>query len=568
MPSDELPEITTTNDFTEEHKLLKQMLSEFMEGEVVPHTHEIESKSALFQQMKMALSKLAELGILGAEVPEEYGGQAMDKISGAIIAEIISAYGHGSFATTVLAHTGIGTLPILLFGTEEQKRKYLPDLVAGKKIGAYSLSEVDAGSDANAVKAKAVKSEDGTKHLLNGEKKFVTNGGFANIFTVFAKLEGSGLTAFIVEDDYPGAAKGKEEHKMGIQGSSTVELIFKDAEVPVGNLLGEPGKGFKIAVTVLNFGRFKLGAACLGGGRYAFKKAFNYAKERKQFKQPIVNFKVIRHKLARMSAKLYAMESIIYRTAGLLSEPEAGKEFAAECSVVKVACSEMLDHIVDENVQIHGGSGFCEGDPERQYRDSRINRIFEGTNEINTILIPGMILKSAFEGKIPLIAAAKKLQGEILSPSLSSKSQSEDLMEELFKTFCNYRKAVLLASAVNVEKWMAEAKGNPLMLQEVMNSHQIPVYLMGQCMIDIYVVESILAALARNRNELDDARVKIMFNEVMPELERLTREMIVMACEVDTQMTYLAALRRFTKFTPYNMEQLCDFIVKELIKGA
>src|SRR3989344_5354419 len=412
LPSSKLPDIFTVSDFTQEQLMVRDTVRNFVANEIMKDdkiVKRIESKDWGFS--RELLKKLADLGLLGAEIPEEYGGQGLDKVMGAIIAEEIAK--QGSFACTFLAHTGIGTLPIRFFGTEEQKKKYLPKLVSGEWVAAYCLTESGAGSDAGGVKTVAIKNND--FYILNGTKIFVTNGGFADLFIVFAQVKDFGLTAFIVEKSWPSVNVRGEEHKIGIQGSSTASVDFDNVVVPESNLLGETGKGFKIALNILNLGRFKLAAACLGGGRMGLEQSLKYSQERKQFGKSICKFGAIRQKLALMAAKIYAMESVVYRTAGHLEEAigkveandskailKAIEEFVVECSLVKVFCSEALDFIVDENVQIHGGSGFCEGNPERQYRDSRINRIFEGTNEINRLLAVGMLLKKAMTGGLPL----------------------------------------------------------------------------------------------------------------------------------------------------------------------
>ena len=572
LPSDKLPEdIFTVNDLTEEHKLIRQTMREFMANEVLTGTamERIESKDLLLQ--RELLKKLAGLGVLGAEIPEEYGGQGLDKITGAIIAEEIAK--QGSFACTFLAHTGIGTLPIRFFGTEEQKKKYLPKLVNGEWIASYCLTESGAGSDANSANAEAVETESG--FVLNGEKTFVTNGGFADLFIVFAQLKefegGSkwkklGLTAFIVEKNSPGLVIGAEEHKMGIRGSSTATISLNNVLVPKENLLGEPGKGFKIALNILNLGRFKLAAASLGGGRLGLEQALKYSQERKQFGKSICEFGAIRQKLAQMAAKIYAMESVVYRTAGHLEEAigkvdandskavlKAIEEFVVECSLVKIFCSEALDFIVDENVQIHGGSGFCEGSPERQYRDSRINRIFEGTNEINRLLAIGMLLKKATTGSLPLMQAIKQVVGESMIPSMQT--EPEDLVERLTYYLNNAKKAVLLVAGSAYEKYA-------LKLEE----HQILLMALSDCLMNIFVMESSLAALSKNKTDSNSHLVQLIFDDGLFLVERLAREIVSMCADGDTQRTALVMVRRLLKFTPVNKENLSNKIVEGLLR--
>lgn len=571
LPSDKLPEgIFTVNDLTEEHGLIRQTMREFMANEVMTDAaiKRIESKDFGFQ--RELLRKLADLGVLGAEVPETYGGQGLDKIAGAIIAEEIAK--QGSFATTFLAHTGIGTLPIRFFGTEEQKKKYLPKLVSGEWVASYCLTEGGAGSDAGGVKttAKPHLIDDVNRYaetyLLNGEKIFVTNGGFADLFIVFAQLQGVGLTAFIVEKTYPGLIPGKEEHKMGIQGSSTSTITLNDVLVTADNILGEPGKGFKIALNILNLGRFKLAAASLGGGRLGLEQALKYSQERKQFGNPISNFGTIRQKLALMAAKVYSMESVVYRTAGHLEEAigkvdandskavlKAIEEFVVECSLVKVSCSEALDYIVDENVQIHGGSGFCEGSPERQYRDSRVNRIFEGTNEVNRLLLVGMTLKKAATGSLPLMQTVKRVVGESMTSSMQT--ESEDLIERLTYYLNNAKKAVLLAAGLAYDKYNIK-----------LEEHQILLMNLSDCLINIFVMESSLVSFAQNKMDSNARLVQLMFDDCLFLVDRLVKEIITMSAEGDTKITTLAMVRRLLKFTPVNKEELCNQIAEDLIK--
>src|SRR5437588_905830 len=416
---DRQPEdIFTPEDFTEQHQLIAQTTEDFANNEIVPNIERIEKKE--FEVSRALVRKASELGLTSVDIPEEYGGMEMDKVASSIIADRIAK--SGSFSVTWGSHVGIGTLPIVWFGTDAQKKKYLPKLASGEWIGAYALSESSSGSDALNCRARADLAPDGKHYVLNGEKMWITNAGFADVFVVFAKLGGEQFTAFIVERTFTGFSVGAEEHKMGIRGSSTCPLILNDCQVPLENMLGEIGKGHVIAFNILNVGRFKLGAGCVGGARNALQNAIEYAKQRKAFNHPIAEFGLIREKLANIAVGVFAGEAMIYRTVGMidvaLSEIDksgddatreirkAIEEYAVECSIAKVCGSEMLDYAVDEMVQIYGGYGFVEEYPaERSYRDSRVNRIFEGTNEINRLIITGFLLKRAMTGQLPPLPA-------------------------------------------------------------------------------------------------------------------------------------------------------------------
>src|SRR5687767_6309463 len=432
-------DVFTPEKLSEEHRLMARTTTEFVDNEVLPSLERLESKD--WELARSLVRRCGELGLLAIAVPEEYGGLDLDKASSLAVVERIGP--SASFATTFGGQANLCILPLVLFGTPEQKQKYLPSLIAGELIGAYALSESGSGSDALAAKTRATKLPDGS-WSLSGEKMWISNGGFADLFIIFAKVDGEHFTAFIVERAFPGISSGNEEHKMGTHGSSTTPIVLQDAKVPAGNVLGEIGKGHKVALNTLNFGRFKLGAMSAGGCRAAIGDAARYAKQRKQFGQPIADFGAIKHKLGEMTARTYAIESLIYRTAGLIdaslsdhdgpSVAKAFEEYAVEASIAKVGGTETLDYVLDENVQIHGGNGFVKDYPaERYYRDARVNRIFEGTNEINRMLIPGMLIRRALKGDLPLIPAAKKLQDEILSPSLpgAGLAEGEPLDEEL-----------------------------------------------------------------------------------------------------------------------------------------
>src|SRR6478752_4913232 len=421
-------EVFTPEDFTEQHQLIGRTAEEFAVNEILPNAEKMEHKDHSIS--RDLLKKAGDLGLSGVEIPEAYGGLEMDKVTAAVIADHIAKY--AGFATTWGGHTGIGMMPIVYFGTEEQKKKYLPRLAAGEIVGAYALSESTSGSDAMNCRTRATLSPDGKHYILNGEKMWITNAGFADLFTVFAKVDGEKFTAFLVEKDFPGFSVGGEEHKMGIRGSSTCPIILNDCKVPVENLLGEIGKGHLIAFNILNIGRFKLGAMCVGGGRVSMENAIGYAKQRKAFNKVIADFGLVREKIANMATLLYVGESLVYRTVAMMdtalsevdkSATDAAKltlkaieEYAVECSIIKVWGSEMIDYVVDETVQIYAGYGFVEEYPaERAYRDARINRIFEGTNEINRLIITGFLLKRAISGQLPLMSAIKQIMEEVLS---------------------------------------------------------------------------------------------------------------------------------------------------------
>jgi alkylation response protein AidB-like acyl-CoA dehydrogenase len=458
--------VFTPEQLTDEHRLIRQTGDAFVANEVMPAIERLERKDWGF--VRELVGKCAELGLIGTDVPEEYGGLGLDKVSSLIVSETVGRL--ASWAVTFGGQTGLSITPLLCFGTSDQKARYLPRLVSGEIIGAYALSETGSGSDALGARCRATQQADGS-FVLSGEKMWITNGGFADLFTVFAKVQsGAGdaagqFTAFLVERAFPGVTTGKEEHKMGLHGSSTVPLILQDARVPAGNVLGQIGKGHKVAFNVLNYGRFKLGAMCSGGARFIIGEAAQYASERRQFGRPLADFGAIRYKLAEMTVRQYAVESMLFRIAGLLDDSPhtplaALEEFAVEASIVKVAGSEMLDYVVDENVQIHGGNGFVRDYPaERHYRDARVNRIFEGTNEINRMLIPGMIARRGFgtatPGDPPLTRAAHLVLATAIDRFGTALAEQQEVL--MFTA-----DILIEAFAADTVSRRAEASGDPL----------------------------------------------------------------------------------------------------------
>src|SRR6201988_2957323 len=484
-------EVFTPEDFSEQHQLIGQTAEEFAVNEIIPNIEKIEHKD--FSATRDLLKKAGELGLSSAEIPEAYGGLEMDKVTAAVIADHIAKY--AGFATTWGGHTGIGTLPIVYFGTEEQKKKYLPRLASGEIVGAYALSESTSGSDAMNCRARAQLSSDGKHYVLNGEKMWITNAGFADLFTVFAKIDGEKFSAFLVEKNFPGFSVGGEEHKMGIRGSSTCPIIMNDCKVPAENLLGEIGKGHLIAFNILNIGRFKLGAMCVGGGRVSLENAIGYAKQRKAFGKVIADFGLVREKIANMATLLYVGESLVYRTVALmdaaLSEVDkaaadaakqtlkAIEEYAVECSIIKVWGSEMIDYVVDETVQIYAGYGFVEEYPaERAYRDARINRIFEGTNEINRLIITGWLMKAAMRGKLAPMPAIKKLMDGVMSGP-SEKVDREGPLADEQNLLANAKKLTLFVAGAATQKYMQQMADE----QEVMGA-------IADMIIEVFAMES------------------------------------------------------------------------------
>jgi butyryl-CoA dehydrogenase len=567
-------EVFTPEDFSEQHQLIAQTAEDFAVNEILPQVEKIEHKD--FSVTRALLKKAGELGLSGVEIPEAYGGLEMDKVTAAVIADHIAKY--AGFATTWGGHSGIGTLPIVYFGNEEQKKKYLPRLAAGEIVGAYALSEASSGSDALNCRSRAQLSPDGKHYILNGEKMWITNAGFADLFTVFAKIDGEKFTAFLVERTFPGFSVGAEEHKMGIRGSSTCPIILNDCKVPVENVLGEIGKGHIIAFNILNIGRFKLGAMAVGGGRVALANAVGYAKQRKAFNKVIADFGLVREKIANMATLVYVGEALVYRTVGMMdvaldevdkSSADAMKEirkaieeYAVECSIVKVWGSEMVDYVVDETVQIYGGYGFVEEYPaERTYRDARINRIFEGTNEINRLIITGFLLKRAMSGQLPLMAAIKKLMDEVLSgPSMSE--ELEGALAEERKLVAQAKKLGLFVAGAATQKYMQAIQDQ----QEIMGA-------IADMTIETFAMESaVLRAqkIAEQQGEaaaaLPIAMTRVYLSTAMEKIEAAARKVIAAVAEGDMLRTQLAILRRLAKYEPFNTIALRQRIAEKVIE--
>lgn len=567
--------VVTPEDFNEEQRMILQTTVDFLEGEVLPKDEEIEKLD--YELTLDLLKKAGELGLLSADVPEEYDGLGLDKVSSTIISETLARA--ASFGLSVGAHVGIGTLPIVFFGTPEQKKKYLPQLATGEKIAAYCLTEPASGSDALGAKTTAKLSEDGQHYILNGSKIFITNAGFADIFIVYAKVDGKDFSAFIVEKEMPGFSLGPEEKKMGIKGSSTRPLYFEDCKVPVENLLGEVGRGHIIAFNILNIGRFKLGAGCLGGAKEAIEHSVKYANTRKQFGTEISSFPLIGKKLADMNIRTFVAESMVYRTSGLIdhilkdldhSSPDAGKqsakgiaEYALECSINKVFASEVLDFVADEAVQIHGGYGFTqEYKVERIYRDSRINRIFEGTNEINRMLIPGTLLKKAMKGELPLLQKVQSLQSEMMSMTPGSQS-FEGTLEQESHLLAQAKKLFLMVGGMAVQKLQANIEKEQEMLSNL-----------ADLMIEIYAMESVLLRTKKliARQGEDKAKNAIQMTEVylyeaFAKIEAIAKQCLVMVEEGDMLRTGLSMVKRLTRTSPINTISLKREIAQRVIQA-
>jgi alkylation response protein AidB-like acyl-CoA dehydrogenase len=568
-------EVFTPERLTEEHALMARTTNEFMDAEVLPNLARLEQKDwALVRDL---MRRCGDLGLFSLAVPEAHGGLDVDKASSLVVMERIAR--SASFATTFGGQANLTILPLVLFGTEEQQAHYFPRLMSGETIGAYALSETGSGSDALAARTRATKLPDGT-WSLTGEKMWISNGGFADLFVVFAKVDGEQFTAFLVERGFAGVSTGAEEHKMGLHGSSTTPLLLQDARVPANRVLGEIGKGHKVALNTLNYGRFSLGAMCTGGCRAAIGEAVRYATGRRQFGQPIASFGAIKHKLGEMIARTYAAESLTYRTAGLIDQalasiaeaapPKDGvsqsgasqsgvsksgasiarsfEEYAIEASIAKVHGSETLDFVIDENVQIHGGNGFVSDYPaEGHYRDARVNRIFEGTNEINRLLIPGMLMRRALKGEIGLVAAARGLQDELLTASAPAIPEDDAPLAAEVRTVASFRKAALMVLGTAMQTYGTAVADE----QEVLSYA-------ADIVIEVYAAESaVLRAQAATGAalplaELHQAAAQVYVHDAALRVEAAARSGLAAMAGGDDLRILLAALRRFVKPLPVN----------------
>jgi alkylation response protein AidB-like acyl-CoA dehydrogenase len=564
--------VFSPEDFTDEQRMIGQTTQEFFDKEVIPKHDLIESKD--YEIQRGLIRQAADLGLINASIPEEYGGLELDHISNMLIAENQS--GQASFSTSLGATSSIGLLPIVLFGTPAQKEKYLPKIGSGEWVGAYCLSESGSGSDALSAKSTARLSEDGQHWILNGEKMWISNGGFADVLTVFAKVDGDKFTGFILERNDAGVSHGNEEHKLGQRGSSTTPILMQDARVPKDRLLGEIGKGHLIAFNVLNFGRIKMGAGNIGGGKRVLAQAAKYAAERHQFGRAIASFGAIKYKLAEMAARLYAGESAVYRTAGMIETKEetidkknpaelmkAIEEYAIECAIIKVAGSETLFYCADENVQIHGGNGFTEDYPaEGVYRDCRVNRIFEGTNEINRLLIPGQLIKRAMKGGLPLFAAAMKLQEELLAgPSFDSDEDDAPLAKER-KSAANAKKVALMLLGSAAQKFQA-----------ALTEQQMILCWAADVIIETFLIDSAIGRTAKligrdgaDKHQAAIDATQLYTHDALNRIEVAARNALAAIFEGDELRMALSALKRFTKQEPINTaairERLADKVVE------
>ena len=566
--------IYSPEDFTEDHRAIAKTTDDFWRKEVEPHLEAVQHHEPGVARKLMV--QAAGLGLLAVTAPEEYGGMELDLISQMLVAENFSR--DGSFSGWYGAHAGIGTMPILLFGTDAQKKKYLPQLASAKMIGAYCLTEPHAGSDSLAAKTTAVLTEDGKHYVLNGTKMWITNGGHADLYTVFAKINGEKdkFTAFLVERAYEGVKPGAEEKKMGIKGSSTTAVFLDNVKVPVENVLGEIGRGHIIAFNVLNLGRLKLGPFAVGGAKQVIAISAKYAKERKAFGKSIAEFGMIQAKLAEMAIRTFAAESMSYRIAGMIEAQLEGwspkqenawgayckavEEFAAECAMIKVFASEVLDYVVDEGVQIHGGNGYsAEYAVERAYRDSRINRIFEGTNEINRLLTTGTLLKRAVRGQLPLVSAVQKLMGELMAGPSFDEGDGGDWAQEM-KIVAGAKKAALLCLGAAYQKYLDKIEGQ----QEVMAG-------IADMITAAFAMESVTLRARKldgmRKGETATAMAKVFAREQMDLIESTGRVVLAACGEGDTLRTSLMFLKRLVKYEPLNVIELRHQVAAKILAG-
>jgi hypothetical protein len=568
-------EILTPEDFTKEQQLIAKAATEFVLGEVLPAADDIENKKEGL--VPSLLKKAGELGFLSGDIPEEYGGQDLDKVSVILMMENLSR-GGGSFMAAYGVHTGPGTLPIVFFGSQDQKRRYLPKMATGEFIAAYALTEPEAGSDALNAKTTATLSPDGKYYILNGQKQFITNAGIADTFVTYAKVDGDKFTSFIVERTFKGVSVDEEENKMGLKGSSTRSVIFEDVKVPAENLLGEIGRGHIVALNVLNIARFSLGAGCLGGSKTALQEAVTYAKKRVQFGKPIAEFGLIKQKIGEMAIRTFIMESMIYRTGGLtdlilrpidrhaadvgIQMAKGIEEYNIEDSINKIFCSEMAGYIIDEAVQIHGGYGYIHEYPvERGYRDLRISRVVEGTNEINRLLIMDMLVKRAMKNRLPMLDAAQKVANEL--PNLRPKVQVDDEKLSMQKEMVEMaRKIALLVTGAAVQKYMMQLPEE----QEILG-------LLSDMAIEVFAMESgLLRALKSMAKSIDEkaqiqkVMVKVYVNEAFERLESYARQALAAIAEGDALKQQLSALEKITRFAPVNTVALRREVAQYTIK--
>ncbi|HEU5413185.1 MAG TPA: acyl-CoA dehydrogenase family protein [Candidatus Angelobacter sp.] len=569
-------QVFTLEDLSEEHQQIVQTTQDFAKNEILPNAEKIEHKD--FSVTRGLIKKACEIGIGNVDIPEAYGGSDMDKIASAIIAEHISV--NGSFSVAFGGHVGIGTLPIVYFGTAEQKQKYLPRLASGEWIAAYALSESTSASDAMNPRTKAVLSPDGKEWILNGEKMWITNGGFADVYIIFAKVDGEKFSAFIVERTSPGFQNGAEEKKMGIRGSSTTPIILNDCRIPKENLLGEIGKGHVIAFNTLNIGRYKLGAGVVGGARNALNNAIGYSRQRKAFGKTLSEFGMIKEKIANMATSIFTGEAMSYRTVGMIdaamgeidkNSPDVYKqtaknieEYAVECSILKVFGSEMLDYVVDETVQIYGGYGFVEEYPaERAYRDARVNRIFEGTNEINRMIITGWLLKRAMSGQLALMPAIKKLMDEIMSGPSTTEPLEGTLAAERTLVANAKKVALMLAGAASQKYMMAIADQ-----QEILAA-------IADMVIDIFAMDSVVLRTQKlierqgeAKSQLAIAMTQVSLAKSMDNVEASARRVAAAVAEGDMLRTQLVILRRLFKYEPFNTIALTQQIANRVLEAG